>query len=178
MLVEAVLRFLPQKNLSGGGPYAVDWILLSESDLSRLSPQAGAQYPIELPQDLASKILIHLRPPVETAEDPTDRALPLLQHVRLSLIEEVQQGDKRIIRIAGQMHLKKDPFPDPVDDHIRWEIVENYIEAEGFVEIDKTGAVKDIQLLTTKALFLPPHQKLITYDAVTHIYKAPKPPKL
>ena len=167
------MRFLPQKNLRGGGPFGLDWILLDADDLRQLAPSKDSSYPLSLPAELATKILIHLRPPVETAEDPAEIALPLLQHVELKLLKEEDIDGTRFIRLAGRLHLKKEPFPDPIDDHIRWAIVENYLEVEGFVELDQSGQVVDIQLATTKALFLPPHQEVITYNGVTHIYRPP-----
>ena len=174
LLIEAVLRFLPQKNLRGGGPFGLDWILLSANELQQLAPEKNTEFPIVLPTELATKILIQLRPPVETAEDPTERAIPLLKHVELQLLSEEEINGTRYIRLAGKLHLKEDPFPDPIDDHIRWAIVENYLEAEGFVELDNSGKVVDLQLVTTKGLFLPPHQKVISYDGVTHVYRPQK----
>ena len=174
ILVETVIRTLPQKNLEGGGPFAIDWVYLNPEIINQLIPSESAIFPIALPEQTAIDILIHLRPPIETAEDHSSHAMPLIKHARLEILaEEVMEGH-RYVRLAGRMHLKKDPFPSPVRDHIRWEIVENYIEVEGFLKIDASGSVVDFQLLTTEGLFLPPHQKLIKYDAVTHVYKEPK----
>jgi hypothetical protein len=177
-LLEVVIRVPRQEAHRNGRNFTVDWIPLEAGDVAALLPPAGALARDVAPA-LARRILVHLRPPLDTATDPHEAALARMAPVHLETWFLEEGAGFRRYGLAGSMRIgpapgtPAEPMPGRADA-VPWsDLRDVMVEIDGFIDVEAaTGRVTDLQVRTTAADAVPPTGQLVHFDAVARFVGA------
>lgn len=173
LLLRTVARFPLQENLQRKRTFAIDWITLDAADVAGLLPPAGAgtaPYPIS--EDLATAVLIHLRPPLDTAQDLDETALKIVHAAGMRGRVLGERDGLTVVGLAGALSLVRPLWmgpPERLDD--KWRALKQaHLKVQGFLLMDPhTRQVVDLQLETTEASLVPPDGRPVVYEATARI---------
>jgi hypothetical protein len=156
LVIEVNLRYPKQPNFQHNHAYTVDWIQLSKADIQSIVED-------RVSKKQASRILNHFRPPLDTASDLDEEALKLIDRARISLLPSEEDG---ILHFVGEMSIGGQELPvEAMDD--KWSTIHSAeVQIQGFVTLSESSKVIDIQIVTTKASFVPPQGKEILFKAI------------
>lgn len=161
LVLDAVMRLdlPPDGDYLGRPSLLVDRIGLTAEEVASLLPPGTSAY--HVPQATAARLLAHLRPPRDTAQDPLEEALQRVHAVSLHGTP-VQDG---VVALQGALRMEAPPSAARRPDDLIWsEILQVDLELEGFLAYDPaTRQLQDLQLVTTRAGFVPPNGKTVTY---------------
>ena len=129
------------------------------------------EIPRQLPSDLAAKMLVHFRPPLDDAEDPNDKALDLVTKASLIIRDIRAETDRHILGIEGVLEMRSAEKIKPTLNDKWSRIVKADLHVQGYIELSPQGELKDFHLLTKSATFVPPHGKEIYYEGVARLVK-------
>ncbi len=116
-------------------------------------------------------MLIHLRPPLDDAKDPREKAMAMVSSASLYLTKQMKDSGVTTVSFNGELVLKRDPsLPPAVDDDGKWsELVSNNINVSGFARFDENSALLDLQMVTQDTHFMPPNLADIYYNGMARM---------
>jgi len=77
----------------------VDWISLNNPKLSQLLSPLNSKSVHQIPEEIASEIMIQFRPHLEKAEDLDKDNFSLIQHVHMESLELKEENGQRIVTV-------------------------------------------------------------------------------
>lgn len=164
LVLDAVMRLdlPPDGDYLGRPGLLVDRVGLTAEEITHLLPPAHGAY--DVPQATAARLLAHLRPPRDTAQDPLEEALQRVHAVSL----HGTPLDDNVVALQGALRMEAPPSAARRPDDLVWsEILQVDLQVEGFLTYDPaTRTLQDLQLVTTRAEFLPPNGKPVTYQGM------------
>ena len=168
-VLEVTLRFPKQENFPRDHAFTIDWIQLTAEELALLTSTENV--PRALPADLAADVLVHFRPPLDEARDPTAKALASVTHSALKITKHEQQADRNLLMVEGQLQMR-DSVQVIEDHNDKWSrILKGDLAISGYIELESTGELADIQLLLASAAFTPPQGKKIHYQGFARLVR-------
>lgn len=156
---ESVIRFdLDRSGDYLGRPrFALDRVGFGEDDLAALLPGpslADGALSFEVPREAAARLLISLRPPLDTAQDPEEDALAGVTLARLHGTPVMSSPKHQLIALDGALRIERpdEAGPPPKDPRFWSELIRVELSVRGFLVWNPTTRqLVDLQLLTDGA---------------------------
>ena len=169
LVLRAVLRYFEQDSMPYGHAYTVDSIALSAEELAQLRPPSPEATAWSVSEPLARAVMLHLRPPLDQAEDRDADALAQVTGASLDAAVIARGAEEVVVGLRGTLAMRcpgpPPPLPDSPRDWVDLQAVD--IAMDGFLRLDaETGAVRDAGLVADRAALVTPGGQTIRYYGV------------
>lgn len=167
VLLRTVLRFPQVGEVTLRRTFTLDWIPLTADDVRALLPPPGSDGPHHVPDALARRIWLTLRPPRDQAQDPEPLARRLVRDAVLRTRVVSSEGATTTVAVAGALRLRRPWWWGPVGDGSgTWsEVVAAEARLRGVITLVE-GEVGDVRLHLHDGWFQPPSGPKVAMEGI------------